>query len=168
MTKTRKYADEFLKIIYSTPITCNVSDHAPPTLGGIPHDIAMKIFQQLEPPWQICLALSCKAMGHVSYHVNQGNGLLYTRGERLRLLWRLKPSMGRHLKMCLTCEKFRPINPNYWNERRKRGLAQTTSMIYGRIREDFMFCNEDCPECTAEKLWSRTQAAQNEFLQVVW
>lgn len=83
-------------------------------------------------------------------------------------MWRLKPSMGWNRKLCAYCERYRPIDPKVWKERKQHGRARTNSRIYGKHRDDFNFDGEDCPECTAEKRWNQTRAAHGVFLRELW
>lgn len=124
-----------------------------PTITGLPTEILRKIFKELEVPSQICLALANKTFAKASYCVNPGSSITYTRGERLRLLWRLSTWMSEQRTFCHSCEMYYPVSPSMWKQRRDSGFCNTRNVLYGRIPEDFVFEDGKCPECVAEKAW---------------
>lgn len=125
------------------------------TVTDMPMEILIKIFKELEPPAQICLALANKSLAMASRYLNNGYGIYYSRGDRMRVLWRLSAWMGDGRKLCYPCEKYLSTSPGVWMERIRSGRSRAMTAIYGRIVEDFQFKEGDCPECAANKTWER-------------
>ena len=124
-----------------------------PTLTDMPMEILIKILKELEPPFQICSALANKSLAMASRYLNNGYGIYYSRGDKMRVLWRLLTWMGDDHKFCYPCEKYFSTSPDMWRERRRSGRSKTRNVIYGRIPEDFIFRKGACPECAADKTW---------------
>ncbi|KAL1955907.1 hypothetical protein VTO42DRAFT_7980 [Malbranchea cinnamomea] len=139
-----------------------------PTLEGLDNDILGKIFSYLDPPAQIALALTNKTFAILSLGINNKEGILYSRGDQLRLLWLLKPWMPANTELCLKCRKYLPVDPYVWLMRRQQGRHRTGNWLYGKFAEDYEFEENECPECRANRRWENLQEVQGGFLHKMY
>lgn len=126
-----------------------------PCLADMPKEVIVEIFRHLYPQWQVCFALSSKRFMKISKEVNDGWGVVYPRAAKFHILWRLKAWMTDSRKLCMSCEQYYPISPQFWINRQQNGPCATASTIYGRTYTDFQFVEGNCPECLAEEKWRR-------------
>nr|KMM64110.1 hypothetical protein CPAG_00462 [Coccidioides posadasii RMSCC 3488] len=138
------------------------------TLDTLPISILERIFDKLDGASQVCLALTAKVFGRAVRSVNYRRALWYTAVEREQLLcWRLASSIPETLKLCHTCMKYYPTDPQWWGRRKAWRQARTKSQIYGRILADYEFKNVACPECTAEARWTNVMRKHSALQQAL-
>lgn len=138
-----------------------------PALTNMPMEILVKILKDLDTPFQVCLALTNKSLAAASRYLNNGYGIYYSRGDRMRVLWRLSAWMSDEYKLCHRCERYFVKSPDMWRERRRSGRSKTNNSIYGRAAKDFEFQEEKCPECAAEKTWECINKSAMELQSVL-
>lgn len=111
-----------------TPVLTTTNAHAtalPPNetpLLNLPAELLTQIFQHVRIPYfQVCLALTCKAMGQIA---SRPGAMAPWRGYRdkdglFRLLER-KAWIPRSLRLCRACFVFVPRDPAYWGDKISR------------------------------------------------
>ena len=119
----------------------------------MPKEVIKEILYNMYPEWRVCFALASKRVMKISKELNNGWGIVYGRGAKFHILWRLESWMPKSHKLCMKCEKYFPVSTGYWMKRKKNGSCSTASRVYGREYCDFEFVEGRCPECMAEKKW---------------
>ena len=151
-----------LKIL-RTARPVNTTGLKPNCLVHLPTKVLKMIFANLDEQWQVCLALSCKKFSVISKGTNNCQGITYSSSAKLHLLWGLEPWMSESRKLCMQCEKYFPISPGMWKDRKDKGRSKTMSKVYGQLYSDFRFVKGKCPECIAEEAWSRVIASHGKL-----
>lgn len=124
-----------------------------PCLADMPKGVIKQILHELLPQWQVCLALTSKRVMKISKEINKGWGVVYGRGPKFHILWRLESWMTDSRKLCMSCEIYYPVSTEFWMNRKEYGPCGTASRLYGRSYADFEFVEGICPECVAQKKW---------------
>lgn len=138
-------------------------------LWAMPDNIMLKIFEELDTPSQICLALTHKSLARGSRLLHNGRGITYSHGDKLRLFGRLGPWMTMKYGLCIKCNKFFPRDPQVWRLSREQGRHKTTSQIYGRHPDqDFLWEDGKCPECRATWKSGRLHDTRLALMDCMW
>lgn len=139
-----------------------------PYIWGMPDNIMLRIFEMLDTPSQICLALTRKSLARGSRLLHNYRGITYSRGDQLRLFGRLGPWMTMAYGYCNKCNKF--VARNSQRESRKQPWHYTANArMYGsRFDHDLSWEDGECPRCRATRQGKSFHNTRVALMDALW
>ena len=121
-------------------------------------ELILEILKYLDPVDRAVFALTCKsaaimvqmdtprlAKDLIPQQRKQGGSRIYARQD---LMLRLATWMPEDLELCTRCSRYRPVDPEFWEDRRMQMLSKGMMEPYYEWSDTPYF--ELCPDCNKE------------------